>query len=246
MPDSSVSSVAAKVLSGTNESDLLKGGPSNDSIMGLAGADTLFGLGGDDSLIGGLGNDVIDGGVGRDQAQFPGRMADYTLNWNTSTRVLTLKDLRISSLPDFAGTDSVTAVEEFVFSGDASNAAVTKTLVDLVTAAGQNYGLDLNGSADPSLVFGAWAGPNSYFQNTSDPAGYTRSGVLNPWSAEIGLVGGIQSLRLSYLASDQAKLEGLSLQWKLGWAQAAGVRGSISCRWALVRKPLATRTQGRR
>jgi Ca2+-binding RTX toxin-like protein len=225
MPDSSVSSVAAKVLSGTNESDLLKGGPSNDSIMGLAGDDTLFGLGGDDSLIGGLGNDVIDGGVGRDQAQFPGRMADYTLNWNTSTRVLTLKDLRISSLPDFAGTDSVTAVEEFVFSGDASNAAVTKTLVDLVTAAGQNYGLDLNGSADPSLVFGAWAGPNSYFQNTSDPAGYTRSGVLNPWSAEIGLVGGIQSLRLSYLASDQAKLEGLSLQWKLGWGSGGWSQG---------------------
>ena len=222
MPDSSASTTAASVPFATMGADSLKGGPSDDNILGLAGADTLRGLDGDDTLNGGPGNDSIDGGTGRDQAQFPGRMADYALSFNTSTWVLTLQDLRSSSLADFAGTDTVTAVEEFVFAGDASNPAATKTLVELVTAAGKNYGVDLNGSADPSLVFGAWTGPNSYFQNTSDPAGYTRSGVLNPWSAEIGLAGGIQAIRLSYLASEQSLLEGLSLQWMLGpgnWSQ---------------------------
>lgn len=224
MSDISTPSAAAPVLTGTAGPDSLKGGPSEDSIVGLAGADTLSGLAGDDSLSGGPGDDLIDGGAGRDQAQFPGRLADYALTFNTSTRVLTLQDLRSSGLSDYAGTDAVSAVEEFVFAGDATTAAVTKALVELVTLAGQNYGVDLNGSADPALVFEAWTGPNSYFPNKYDPAGYTRSGVLNAWSAEIGLAGGIQSLRLSYLASEQSNLGGLSLQWKLGsgaggWSQ---------------------------
>ncbi len=45
--------VVAKVITGTNKGDLLKGSPQEDEIRGLGGSDLIEGWAGDDEIFGG-------------------------------------------------------------------------------------------------------------------------------------------------------------------------------------------------
>ena len=53
-------------LSGSSDSDIIKGGCGNDTISSKEGDDLLFGGKGDDVLFGGLGFDLLNGGSGAD------------------------------------------------------------------------------------------------------------------------------------------------------------------------------------
>jgi Ca2+-binding RTX toxin-like protein len=61
-----VNTVKAKVITGTDENDTLKGYATADTLNGGAGADTMAGDLGDDVLDGGTGNDYLGGGYGND------------------------------------------------------------------------------------------------------------------------------------------------------------------------------------
>jgi Ca2+-binding RTX toxin-like protein len=214
----------SSVPQGQIPGDWLLGQLGNDQLSGHDGNDTLIGGMGDDTLEGGQGNDLLHGGPGRDRAHFPGRFSDYAISFELSTRSVKVEDLRSTSFDSFGGLDTIRSVEEFVFQGDPAG-SVTKSLTQMFSAAGQNYGVDLNGSADIALIAESWTGPNSAWQNNNDPAGYTRSSVLSIWAAEIGLKDGIQALRLSI--KDLSSLQGVSLKALLGWGGNGPNQGQV-------------------
>lgn len=220
--------------SGAVQGDVLLGGEGDDTLRGREGSDSLFGGRGDDELEGGAGNDLIDGGIDRDKLILDGGWADYQFSYQN--QILTLTDLRLGSAASLTGTDTVRGVEEFVFQG-LPDGPVTKTLVDLVSAAGVDYGVDLNGSSNTERMAFAWTGPNSYFENSWSPTGYERSGVLNAWEADIGLQGGVQALRLSYRLEDLADLQDLNLVWHLGWHPDGWSRGHLQLPLDMVSGP---------
>lgn len=67
-------------LTGTDNSETLKGGVVDDTISGLGGNDTLYGYGGNDKLLGGEGYDYLYGGVGNDNL-IGGTATDTTGNY---------------------------------------------------------------------------------------------------------------------------------------------------------------------
>ncbi|MBU6396014.1 MAG: choice-of-anchor I family protein [Sphingomonadales bacterium] len=99
-------------INGGNDADTFNGRGGNDTIKGFGGNDTLNGGAGNDLLIGGAGNDTIDGGADNDTAGFSGAITDYTITRSSGT--ITVVDTRATS-PD--GTDTLTNVETFSFSG---------------------------------------------------------------------------------------------------------------------------------
>ncbi|HET9640091.1 MAG TPA: putative Ig domain-containing protein [Allosphingosinicella sp.] len=81
-------------ISGTDQSDSLRGDgvantlwgrAANDIIKGEAGNDLLYGEDGDDSLYGGAGSDLVDGGAGIDTVYFTGLRSEYVINFATRT-----------------------------------------------------------------------------------------------------------------------------------------------------------------
>lgn len=53
-------------LTGTNRTDVVRGGLGDDRIDGRGGNDTIAGGGGDDRIVGGDGRDIVNGGNGND------------------------------------------------------------------------------------------------------------------------------------------------------------------------------------
>jgi Ca2+-binding RTX toxin-like protein len=76
-------------------------------LTGSAGIDALFGTVGNDTLTGGGGNDTLNAGAGTDTAVFSGNRADCVIS-KTST------GWTVSSTAD--GTDTLTNVENLIFS----------------------------------------------------------------------------------------------------------------------------------
>jgi Ca2+-binding RTX toxin-like protein len=91
---------------------LLSGQNGSDYILGGAIANELDGLGGDDTLDGGGGADVLNGGAGQDTAKYNGRQSDYTITCNAASQGFTV----IDTIANRDGADTVTQVENFVFS----------------------------------------------------------------------------------------------------------------------------------
>lgn len=87
-----------------------QGGPGNDVLLGSDGFDTLLGNGGDDLLEGQGSDDEIDGGDGVDTAVFSGNLADYTIDINPVTGVITVTD-NDAVLDGNDGVDTLTNVE---------------------------------------------------------------------------------------------------------------------------------------
>jgi hypothetical protein len=81
-------------------------------FVGGLGNDTLTGGTGADVLDGGAGNDSLVGGDGVDRARFTGKYADYTITPNTTTGVTTVTHNNQGA----DGTDTLTGIEELVFS----------------------------------------------------------------------------------------------------------------------------------
>ncbi|MBX9751230.1 MAG: DUF4347 domain-containing protein, partial [Roseococcus sp.] len=88
-------------LTGDSNANLLTGGAGNDTISGGAGHDTL---------VGGAGNDSISGGDGTDTAFFDRAAANYTITYDSATRLLTVVGDGIDTVArdvetlNFAGT----------------------------------------------------------------------------------------------------------------------------------------------
>ena len=107
-------------LDGNASNNTIWGRSGIDSIDGNAGDDTLFGGSQDDTLEGGLGNDLIDGGSGSDQAIY---RSDMHFNGQSNYRIaefangdVVVSD-RVTTIGGDEGTDLLTSVGEFVFSG---------------------------------------------------------------------------------------------------------------------------------
>ena len=67
----------------------LTGNDAGNLLIGNAGRNMLTGGSGNDTLMGGLGDDVLDGGGGVNTAVFSGNEADYLVEMNGSTVVVT-------------------------------------------------------------------------------------------------------------------------------------------------------------
>lgn len=100
--------------------EVIAGGAGKDNLTGRGGNDTLSGGGGDDQLDGGSGDDAIDGGAGVDTAVFAAAFGSFTITYDATARAYVLKS-------STTGTDVVSNVEYFAFSG-----GVTKAAADLV------------------------------------------------------------------------------------------------------------------
>ncbi len=85
-------------------------GDGNDTITGNSANNTIDAGRGDDSIIGSAGNDTIDGGAGTDTLTYLEVIANFTFNFINS---LTVAITHIGTV----WTDTVTAVENFVFTG---------------------------------------------------------------------------------------------------------------------------------
>ncbi|NBX55083.1 MAG: hypothetical protein EBT70_08480 [Betaproteobacteria bacterium] len=80
------------------------------NFMGGLGNDTLTGGSGADVFDGGAGNDSLVGGEGVDRARFSGKYADYTISTNTGVTTV------VHNNQGADGTDTLTGIEELVFS----------------------------------------------------------------------------------------------------------------------------------
>jgi len=92
----------------------------HDSIEGTAAADVIDGKAGDDELLGGEGDDTLVGGAGVDVVEYAGTQADYTIDVDGETGLVTVEGS--------AGTDVLSGIESLVFSGDADPIDLTGTL----------------------------------------------------------------------------------------------------------------------
>lgn len=109
--DGSGYGVYSKVFQANSTS---QGGPGNDVLLGSDGFDTLLGAGGDDLLEGQGSDDQIDGGEGVDTAVFSGNLADYTIDIDPVTGVITVTDNEVL-LDGNDGVDTLTNVEVLRF-----------------------------------------------------------------------------------------------------------------------------------
>ena len=120
--------------------DTINGNAGNDDLDGGTGNDIVNGGDGDDLLTGGAGIDTINGGAGIDTAVFSGARANYTVNTDAVTGVITVIDSRVGA----DGTDTVTAVERLRFSDQLVSLPI------YLTAGADTF----NGTADADIVFG--------------------------------------------------------------------------------------------
>ena len=215
LPESSQMS-GNDTLLGNSGTDVLYGYEGNDSIDGKAGNDTLYGGAGNDSLVGGegndtlygeQGNDTIDGGNGWDQAVFSGNLSDYIVAFNPSLQTVTLTDNRTGNAAN-SGTDVLKNIDNFQF------ANTSKTLLGLITAAGQNYGVDLNGLNDGGLQRTYWMGPSQYYPDSSNVL--QKQAGAGFWGAEVGLSGGVKAVRISSAQSASSIQSNAVMDWVFG------------------------------
>lgn len=142
------------LVKGTAADDVLSAGPGYDTVVGYDGADSLSGNdagdflrgdGGADTLRGGRGNDTLDGGVGMDTARYTGAFADYTIEFEESTRQYSVIDNRVDPALN-EGSDLVSNVEWFEF----SDGTLTWTQVD----PGEGEGWSLTGTSGNDYLMG--------------------------------------------------------------------------------------------
>ena len=137
-------SSGAVTLTGSSAANALTGGSANDTLNGGGGADMLNGGGGDDTLTGGAGNDAIDGGSGTDTVVFSGERTDYTVTQlGEGYRIVDNRD----GSPD--GTDTVTNVEYFQFSGVTFSASQLTNVAPVVNASSGSLAYVENQAASP-------------------------------------------------------------------------------------------------
>lgn len=98
--------IGIESLDGSQLGDSISGSSANNNLTGNDGSDTLKGMGGDD---------FIDGGAGFDTAVFNGKRSDYVVQYNTTTKELTVNDLLVGR----DGVDRLGNIERLKFS-DAS------------------------------------------------------------------------------------------------------------------------------
>ena len=173
---------------GSKNGDTLTGNSKDNLLWGDLGNDTLSGGAGNDTLKGEQGNDAIDGGNGWDQAVFSGNLSDYSVAFNPSLQTVTLTDNRTGNATN-SGTDVLKNIDNFQF------ANTSKTLLGLVNALGQNYGVDLNGLSDGGLQRTYWMGPNQYYPDSNNVL--QKQAGAGFWGAEMGLSGGVKAVRIS-------------------------------------------------
>lgn len=105
--------------------DQISGSAFADIIGGFGGDDLLQGFGGDDQLVGGLGNDTINGGNGTDYAVYGATAANYAIS--STTTGWRISDPRAGANE---GVDSLTSVEQLVFSDRTVNLLLTDTAIN--------------------------------------------------------------------------------------------------------------------
>ncbi|GKT13613.1 hypothetical protein ADUPG1_003978, partial [Aduncisulcus paluster] len=120
-------------ISGTQDSDSIKGDGQNNSILGNAGADIISGEGGLDNLFGGTGADILLGGSGDDKLY--GEDGDDTLTGGVGSDKLYGGSVNSGGVHTDSGIDTV----------DYTNALESLTIDLDVTATG---GLDQIGSEE--------------------------------------------------------------------------------------------------
>jgi Ca2+-binding RTX toxin-like protein len=143
-------------VDGSALADRITGNSQNNWLGGNFGDDTLIGNAGNDYLAGNAGNDVLSGGEGWDTARFDGLRADYAVTYNADGSI-TVKDNKTADWDD--GTDTLTSVEQLVFSdtsiGGAPNSTVNGTSGnDLMEGTGGNNRLDGKEGDDTLLGLG--------------------------------------------------------------------------------------------
>lgn len=122
-------------LSSQTEAFTITGGGGNDTIRGGTGADAINGGGGNDLIIAanGDGNDTVNGGAGVDTLDYSATTGAFTIN-------LVLVTGQVAG--SLAGTDTVTAVENFI----------TGAANDTIT--GDAAANNLNGGAGNDIIRG--------------------------------------------------------------------------------------------
>lgn len=131
---------AANLLDGGAGNDSLTGRDGNDSLAGQTGADLLSGDGGDDHLSGGDGNDTLTGGAGNDTLD--GGAGNDSLNGGAGT--------------DWVSFHSATSAVTVDLTAPALNkgAALGDTLTEIEGVIGSALADDLRGGALADLLDG--------------------------------------------------------------------------------------------
>jgi Ca2+-binding RTX toxin-like protein len=123
------------------EIESVRGSLFNDTLIGSANADTLDGFDSDDTLMGNAGNDVLIGGAGSDLLSGGGGI-DALSGGDGDDRLIWDDPVNIDSFDGGAGydrmtvgavaaaLDTVTGVEEAVFSSGSSSLFVDATIMD--------------------------------------------------------------------------------------------------------------------
>ena len=140
---------ADTILSGA-DNDTINSGDGNDSLDGGAGNDLINSGDGHDTLLGGADNDTIhsgdghdslDGGAGFDQARFRVAGSDFAV----------LRDGDVYTIVSQEGVDTVTNVEEFVFTDTTLSAAQMDGRAGRITARDQ---LLVRGADNDTIISG--------------------------------------------------------------------------------------------
>jgi Ca2+-binding RTX toxin-like protein len=157
-------------------------GSGDDRLDGNDSSNLLNGMDGNDLLYGGLGNDTLIGGLGADTARFDGKLTEFGVSWNPTTRLITVVDNKISDGNE--GTDQLSGIERIVFSdGELSLGALvgnkapvaTKTFFDapIYVASGMGINFDL-----PEAAF---SDVDSSFEELSVEVSSASGGELPDW-----------------------------------------------------------------
>lgn len=142
-------------IDGGSGNDSIHGGSGNDHIDGGAGDDELFGEDGIDSFSGGLGNDLYDGGGGFD------RFIEREVQELELTQTQLISTIGYETIVS-AGTDTISSIEFFDFSGNINN--------NLLDASNANSRVKINGYYGNDTIRGG--------SNSDILAGYYGSDIL--------------------------------------------------------------------
>lgn len=129
--------------------ETIVGGFGKDVLVGQGGDDALYGAGQDDRIEGGAGDDSVDGGDGTDTAVFAAAFNTFTISYDSVTRTYTLKS-------SATGTDTITNVEYFAFSGNVTKSAaelIAPKVTPTVAVTASNASLAEGNSATTSFSF---------------------------------------------------------------------------------------------
>ena len=242
---------------GNDANNVLRGMGGDDLLVGFHGDDVLYGGDGNDAMIGGVGNDLMYGGAGGDFFVFNLATGNgWDLNGNAFTASFTggrdiadggddedwlfvqgeRADFNISKLV----TGEYLISQKFFTTAENYQSMVFKNIEfiqfndQIVEQANLlNLGVDLNGSSRNGNWDSTELGPNSYYKNTNSQSGYSRSGGKKFWNAEIGLDGGIKSVKIEatsiYGDIDFTQTTSVAkLDWKFGYDSTSNVTGEVS------------------